>query len=251
MFILLSANSAFSQISSPGLGKAKAASWLAIGFSKNLGTIKDGGWKSMTYLGLGRKSNPDNKNSFYKPAILVINQEFYHQFHDNWQYSVALSYRKQNEYSDIFPYDEKKPKWQQEFRFYGRFSYIFKTKRIKLTPTFRQEFRKFYAPDFKNAEESVQLRSRFRLQLALNLDRNNTNRLICSSEQLFSIGKETTPNSWTDFNYRESRFSLYYSHSVTKIPVTLSFGYMKNIVGAKNSYNVDYVAFDMVFNDLF
>ena len=138
--------------------------------------------------------------------------------------SVALSYRKPNEYFNTFPYEEKYPKWQQEFRFYGRFSYIFKTERIKLTPTFRQEFRKFYTSDFKNADESFQLRSRFRLQLAVNLDRNNTNKLICSSEQLFSISKETTPNGWTDFNYRESRFSLYYSHSITKIPVTFSVG---------------------------
>ena len=77
VLIFLFVNNAFAQISSPGLGKAKAASWFAVGFSKNLDTIKDGGWKSMTYLGLGRKSNPDNKNPFYKPAILVVNQEFY------------------------------------------------------------------------------------------------------------------------------------------------------------------------------
>src|SRR5690606_40055434 len=95
---------------------------------------------------------------------------------------------------------------------YGRFSYIFKTGRLKFTPTIRQEFRKFYAPDFTNTDENFQLRSRFRLQLAINLDVDKHHKLTFNSEQLFSISKETT--QWSDFNYRESRFSLYYSYSL-------------------------------------
>lgn len=248
LLFLCFVNTIYAQISSPGLGKANTASWFAVGVEQQLDTIKNKNWKSMTYVGAGRKSNPDTNNPFYKPAIFVVNQEFYNQFHNNWQYSFALSYRKQNEYSDSFPYEEIYPKSTQEIRLYGRFSYIFKTDRLKLTPTFRQEFRRFFTPDFTNAEDIFQLRTRFRLQLSINLDADKHHKLTFNSEQLFSISKETA--QWSDFNYRESRFSLYYSYSPIKMPVTFSLGYMKNIVGTKNTYNVDYFAFDMVFKNL-
>ncbi len=244
-------SNSFSQISSPGLGKANTASWFAFGIRQELDTIQGKGWQSMSYIGLGRKSNPDNYDPFFKQAIFAVNQEFYHQFHSDWQYSFALSYRRQDEYLDNPPYEHDTPKLKQEFRLYSRFSYIFKTSNIKLIPTFRQEFRKFYAPDFQNVSEDFQLRSRFRLQLAVNLDARKTHKLIASSEQLFSISKETDSNTWTDFSYRESRFSLYYSLSPKTIPFVFSLGYMNNLVGVKDSYNVHYLAFDIVIENPF
>lgn len=241
----------FGQISSPGLGKANTANWFALGVRQELDTIADKGWQSMTYFGFGQKSNPDNYNPFYKPAIFVVNQEFYHQFHKTWQYSFAVSYRRQDEYFDIPPYEHETTRIKQEFRTYGRFSYIFKTSRIKLIPTFRQEFRKFYSPDFNNTDEDFQFRSRFRLQLTVNLYKNKTHRLIVSSEQLFSISKQTTPNNWTDYNYRESRFSLYYSLSPKTLPLIFNIGYMNNLVGNKIVFDVHYLAFDIIIENPF
>jgi hypothetical protein len=241
----------FSQISPPGLGKAHDADWFAFGIRQELDTIEGKGWQSISYVGLGRKSNPDNYNPFYKSAILVINQEFYHQFHKTWQYSLALSYRRQDEYLDSNPYEHDNPKLKQEFRLYGRFSYIFSTSRIKLVPIFRQEFRKFYSPNFQNINENFQFRTRLRLQLKVNLDNTKQHRLIASSEQLFSISKENTSDTWTDFNYRESRFSLYYSYSPKTFPFIFSIGYMNNLVGQKNPYDVHYLAFDIVIENPF
>jgi len=242
---------AYSQISPPGLGKAHAADWFALGLRQELDTIDGKGWQSMTYIGLGRKSNPNNFDPFYKAAILVFNQEFYHQFHNNWQYSMALSYRRQNEYSEKQPYENKTPAIKQEFRLYGRFSYTYKTPHIKFVPTLRQEIRKFYTPDFKNPSENFQFRSRIRLQLTINLNRKKTHRLITSSEQLFSISNKIAPNSWTDFNYRESRFLLYYSYSPKTLPFIISVGYMNNLVGQKNPYTVHCLAFDITIANPF
>lgn len=249
-FYLLSPNT-FSQISPPGLGKTQIANWFALGLRQELDTIEGKGWQSMSYIGIGRKSNPDNYNPFYKPGIFVVNQEFYHQFHKNWQYSLALSYRRQDEYLDTSPYEHDNPRQKQEFRLYSRISYIFSTPRIKLVPLFRQEFRKFYAPDFRNSAEDFQLRSRFRLQLTVNLDRKKRHRLIVNSEQLFSISKKNTPDTWTDFNYRESRFSLYYSYSPTTLPLVFNLGYMNNLIGQKNPHDAHYVAFDIVIKNPF
>ncbi len=239
------------QISPPGLGKANTADWFAFGIRQELDTIESKGWQSMSYIGLGRKSNPDNYDPLFKRTIFVINQEFYHQFHSRWQYSVALSYRRQDEYLNNPPYEHSNPGLKQEFRFYGRFSYILKTARIKFVPTLRQEFRKFYTPGFKNLTENYQFRSRFRLQLTVNFDSKKTRRLIVSSEQLFSISKETPPNTWTGFNYRESRFSLYYSLLPKTLPFIFSIGYMNNLVGLTKTYDVHYLAFDIVIENPF
>jgi hypothetical protein len=250
-FFLLTLQITFGQVSPPGLGTGHMADWFAFGVRQELDTIDGRGWQSMSYVGVGRKSNPNNYNPLFKSAILVLNQEFYHQFHKHWQYSLALSYRRQDEYVDTPPYEHKTPNVKQEFRLYGRVSYILKTSRIKLTPTFRQEFRKFYSPDFKNISEYLQLRSRLRMQLTINLNAKKIHRLIMSSEQLFSVSKETITNTWTDFNYRESRLSLYYSLSPQTLPLIFSIGYMNNLVGNKTTYDVHYLAFDIVLENPF
>ena len=239
----------FGQISSPGLGVANTASWFAFGVRQELDTLKE--WQSMSYIGIGRKSNPDNYDPLFKSAILVLNQEFYHQFHQQFQYSFALSYRRQDEYLEAVPYEHETPSIQQEFRVYGRFSYILKTSRLKLASTFRQEIRKFYTPTFKNGEEDFQLRSRLRVQLTINLDAKKNHRLVVCSEQLFSISKETVPDSWTDFNYRESRFSLYYSFSPQRSPLIFSLGYMNDLVGNQKTFDANYLAVDIVWENPF
>jgi len=247
LFFGLFTGKAFSQISPPGEGKARTAGWFAFGIRQEI----EKSWQSMSYIGVGRKSNPDNYDPFYKPAIFVLNQEFYHQSRKTWQYSFALSYRRQDEYSENSPYEHDKLRSKQEFRLYSRLSYILKTSYIKFVPTLRQEFRKFYSPDFKNADENFQFRSRFRLQIVASLNKAKTQAVTLSSEQLFSVSKENTPGTWTDFNYRESRFSLYYSYSPKTLPFIFSIGYMNNLIGRKNPYNVHYIAFDIVIENPF
>ncbi|MCC6691617.1 MAG: DUF2490 domain-containing protein, partial [Bacteroidia bacterium] len=239
------------QISPPGLGRANTANWLAFGIRQELDTIRDKGWQSMTYIGMGRKSNPDNQNPLYKPGIFVLNQEFYHQFHHNWQYSLALSYRRQNEYLDTPPYKDNTPNMQQEFRLYGRFSYILKSPRVKLVPTLRQDFRKYYTTNFKNTNEIFQVRSRLRLQVTINLDRKKSHRIIASSEQLFSSTELSGSNKLGNFNYKESRFLLYYSYSPQTIPLIVNIGYMNNLVGQQKFYDVHYLAFDIMLENPF
>ncbi len=236
---------ALAQISPPGMGLTKTAGWFAAGLRQDLDTL--GRWQSMSYAGIGRKSAPGSYNPVLKPAIAVVNQEFYHQVCKRWQYSFALSYRRQDEYRKTPPYEHSNPSIKQEFRLYGRWSYMLQTARIKLTTTVRQEFRKFYTPDFRKPDENFQLRSRFRVQLAVNLDTKKTHRLIAGSEQLFSISREGYPIIWTDFAYHESRFSLYYSFSPPSASITLSAGYMNNLIRHDQSYPAHYLALDIVF----
>jgi len=236
------------QISPPGLGDANTAGWFAVGVRQELDTIK--AVQSMSYIGLGVKSNPDNSNPFYKPAIIVLNQEFYHQFHKHWQYSGALSYRRQQEYSKTSPYESEDPSIKQEFRIYGRLVYVLKTSKIKLAFTYRQEFRKFYTPDFNNWPETFQLRSRFRAQFTLNLNANKTQRFICSAEALFSKSKAAT-GDWSVLSYQESRFCLYYSVSPRNFPLIFNLGYMNDLLGHTAAHPVSYIAFDIIWENPF
>jgi hypothetical protein len=205
----------------------------------------------MSYIGSGRKSNPDTYNPLFKQAILVINQEFYHQFHRHFQYSFAVSYRREHEYSDSKVYEYQDQGLRHEARLYGRFSYILRTEHTKFVSTFRQEFRKFYAPGFTIASENFQLRTRLRLQLTVSLDPQKTHRIIAGSEQLFSAARETNSNYWNAFNYRESRFSLYYSYSPQKLPFIFNVGYMHDLVGYRQPFSVHYLAFDIIIENPF
>lgn len=247
--IFIRSGISFSQISPPGLGTANTASWYALGLRQYMDTTQR--WQSVSYIGLGRKSSPDNFSPVSKNGILVFNQEFYHQFHKNYQYSLAVSYRRQDEYSDLSPYDYKANRIKQEFRVYGRFAYSYKINRFKISPIIRQEFRKFYAADFSNVSENFQLRTRTRLQLTMNLDRKNLKKLILNAESLFTVSKENNSEKWTGLHYSESRFSFYYSMSLQKIPLTVSIGYMNNLIGIKSPHSVHYFAVDIVFENLF
>lgn len=234
------------QINPPGIGRANMASWVAIALSQNFGSKNKKNWNSVSYVGLGNMSKPNNDALFSRSSMLIINQEFKNRFKKNWEYSFALSYRQQYEYKDSFPYAKEDPAYKQEFRVYSRISYILlNTKRFRLTPTFRQEVRKFYTPDFGTPGEDWQLRSRIRLQWVTNLDKNKVHRIILTSEQLFSADRDSKNKNLSKFCYQDSRFALYYSYSPKNIPAAFNFGYMNNLIGYKRPYGVNHFAFDV------
>jgi len=239
------------QIIPPGSSDAHTASWFSIALSQKLDTQKIRSWRSVSYFGIAFKSDPDNYNFFQKPSILIINQEFYHQFRKNWQYSVALSYLNQNQYQDSIPYAKEDPATKQEFRIYGRVTYTIRKNRIGFSSSFRQEIRKFYTPDFKSPTEDFQLRSRIRLQLSVTLDRNKVHRIIANSEQLFSTRRISKTKTWTNFKYNDSRFSFYYSYSPKNLPLTFNIGYMNNLTGNKKPHSIHHAAFDITIHDPF
>ena len=243
--------SAFAQISPPGLGDANTCSWVAFGVRQKLDSADK--TQSFTYIGMGRESNPSDYNLAKKPAIWVINQEFFRKLRKHWQYSVALSYRQQNEYSDTAPFEKENPGVKQEFRLYGRFAYTKQMNRFKFTTTFRQEFRKFYRQDFENWSEDEQLRSRFRQQISFNIDKNKVHRLLLNAEALCSISQENTggQKEWTAFDYHESRFSFYYTYAPQTSPFLYSIGYMNNLLGKDSFIDVHYLAFDIIWENPF
>lgn len=234
------------QISPPGLGKAKTASWFAVGLRQNLDSLKKK--SALTYVGYGMVSDPEgNSNPFKKQAILVLNHERYNQFAKHWQYSYALSYRRQDSYKDVAPYSYDGT--EQEFRLYGRISYILSNSKWKWTNTTRQEFRKYFTADFTKADENLQFRTRLKSQLAYDLGADDQ-KLILSAEALFATSLMNYPTSkWKSFQYKESRFALYYSRKLPNTPITMDLGYMNNLIKTSSGpVDVSYVALDLIWN---
>ena len=235
------------QISPPGLGQGKIAIWGAVGINQNLAK----NWQSNSYVGIGRISTKNDYNPLKHQAIVVINQEFYHQFHKNWETSIAASYRIQDDYSTQFPFNHLNPAYHQEVRLYSRLSYKFHFERIRVTPTIRQEFRKFYDPRFHHTSEDYQFRTRFRVQFSVSLVKETEHRIAFNSEQLMGISKLYAPNSWTNLSYKESRLSIYYTYAPVKAPIKISIGYMNNLIGTEKISSVSYVGFDVIFSNIF
>lgn len=234
------------QIVPPGLGKTPMAGWVAFGVQHKMDTIKNGGWTSSSYVGIGRKSNPDSYNLLEKPSIFILNQEFKHRFYSNWEYILAVSYRTQFNHADVEPFEKLDPAFKQEFRFYGRLYYVFKTDFVNITPTFRPEFRKFFTPNFRNYTENMQIRTRFRIKLDFPLTKDKNHRLILLSEQLLSTSQSNETRKFSKYKYGDSRFSIYYSTSLKNAPFTLNIGYMNNLIGTKNPFPAHHIAFDIV-----
>lgn len=226
------------QISPPGLGHTKTASWVAVGVKEKVSEK----WQMMSYFGVGRVSG-STINPFKSSSILVVNQEFFKQLKKGWKYSFAISGRSQNKNIS----SNNQSLQQKELRLYGRFSKSFILSRVKITPTVRQEVRKFFLPKSLTDYTDLALRSRFRLQASFSLDEDQSKKIIVSSEQLFSIENPINSNDWGDFNYHESRFLLYYSTKSKSSPVTFDIGYMNNLVGGAHPYDASYIAIDIVF----
>lgn len=228
------------QISPPGLGHAKTASWFATGMRNKLSTK----WESMSYLGVGLKTET-SINPVGKPIILVLNEEFYRKLKNSWNFSVALSFRNQRQ---KIPLSDQTVN-QQEIRFYGRLFYVFKFSKLKMTPTVRQELRKFFFPKTLTDAESFALRSRLRLQLSMNLNQDASKKVIVSSEQLFSAEQNSISKQWGSLKYKESRFLIYYSVKPKKSSLTYDIGYMNNLVGGNHPYDVSYLSLDLILNN--
>lgn len=246
IFVLAFSLKTFAQLTPPGLGETNSAFWSAIGVSQKL----DEKNTSKTYFGTGYISGTHEHNPFNAPSIIVLNQEFYHKLNSNWQYSYALSYRRQHEYDEEFD-GLRKAAIKQEFRVYGRIGYTARIGSLKWATTLRQEVRKFYTADFANVPDALQLRTRLKTQLTVPLDIESHNSIIGSAEVLFAMAHDTS-EGWNQPEYKESRFCFYYSYSPESYPVTFDVGYMNDLIGYGNATdNVSYLAMDIIIKDPF
>jgi len=236
------------QIAPPGLGKVKSAFWLALGVSKKMNM--QGTKKSVSYVAIGTTNSPEGKNPLGRYAALVLNQEFYKVIDKHQQYSYAFSYRRMPQYESKAPFDMSLT--EQEIRIYGRYAYTQSlTDVLEWKNTLRQEIRKFYDADFKKVDENLEFRSRLETELEYYLSKRNKQKLSLGAEVLFGISQlNFNTKSWTPFQYKDTRLTLYYSFDINRLPITIDIGYMNDILrGNKEAkYGIHYGAIDFIWN---
>lgn len=234
------------QLSPPGLGDTNSAYWNAAGIRQKINEKNT----SLTYIGSGRISGPDGENPLDKPSIYVVNEEVYHKINTAWQYSYALSYRRQYHYTALISNPDD-AEIHQEFRTYGRVSHSNTLGSFKWKNTLRQELRKFFNPEFGDIENSLQLRTRLKTQLTATIDNSKTSSITASAEALFSVPYDDA-SGWGNYEYKESRFCLYYTLKPKSLPVVFDLGYMNDLVGTGHDVmDANYIAFDIILENPF
>lgn len=249
LIALLASATVFGQLTPPGLGSnSRMNLWFALGLDQQLDSA--GKFSSMTYLGIVGQSNVDNSNVFERFGIFVVNEEVKFKFKPTWSVSLAASYRHQNEYEKVSPYLAAEDKFKQEFRIYSRITKSWKKKWIP-SIAFRQEYRKFYNPEFRDWKVSSAFRSRLKFQSEIVLTQNKRLSVIAGCEFLFSTEFQEKTQQWKHFEYGETRLSAILSYKSPNGKWMYGIGYMDDLlhvdVGEKS---VNYITLSLVLSNI-
>ncbi|MNJ86303.1 hypothetical protein D3C87_37950 [compost metagenome] len=250
LLVLFFSSFSFGQLTPPGLGSnSKLNSWFALGLDQQLDSA--GRFSSMTYFGIAGQSTVDNVNIFDRLGILVFNQEMKFKFRPIWNVSLAASYRHQNEFQKTYPYLAAEDRFKQEFRIYSRITKNWKKKWIP-SIAFRQEYRRFYDPEFREWEVSSAFRSRLKFQSEFALISSEKLTAIVGTEFLFSTEFQEDTQSWQHFQYGETRLSAIFSYHTNNNRISYNLGYMNDLlhVPAGNK-SVHYISASIVFKNIF
>lgn len=250
LLFILSGCGAFGQLTPPGLGSnSKMNAWFAIGLDQKLDSA--GRFSSMTYFGLAGQSTVDDINVFDRLGIFVLNEEVKFRFKLGWSVSLAASYRHQNEFQKTYPYLAVEDQFKQEFRLYSRITKTWKKGWIP-SIAFRQEYRKFYDPEFRDWEVSSALRSRLKLQSEFNLTSAKRLRATIACEFLFSTEFKEESQEWQHFQYGETRLSAIVSYYTKDGRTSYSVGYMNDLLHVPaGEKSIHYISLGIVFKNIF
>lgn len=246
---LLFAAAGQAQIGPPGMGDVRWASWGAMGITQRLDTAGHNTWTG--YLGHGRRRTMQHEQPWGAPAILVIDQQLSHRFHEHWHGALGLSYRQQEQYGTGDNGSDPAPGMKQECRVHARAIHKFRSGHWRSSLTLRQEFRLFYDPAFAPWTEDEELRTRFKLQAERGFGRNEAHAVVVSMEHLFATDHtRSAPQEWTPLGYRECRAGAYFverGHGIWE----LALGGMCDFVRSAHPLAGSYLVASVVLRDPF
>lgn len=249
LLLIFSFSSSFAQLTPPGLGaNSKINGWFAVGLNQKLDSA--GKFTSMSYFGIDGQSAMNRYNVFDRLGIFVLNEEVKYRMKNNWSTSLALSYRQQNVFEDNSAFPELS-NFKREFRVYGRFGKSWNSS-WKPSVTLRQEWRKFYTPEFENWKISSAFRTRLKFQSEINLVESKRLKAIFGLEFLFTTEYLESQKEWEHFSYSESRLSAFLSYTSKSKLVTYNLGMMDDILETNHHIReIPYLSFALVFNNIF
>jgi hypothetical protein len=235
------------QISPPGLDDPHAAFWSAIGFSEKLSER----WNLTIYAGAARESNPDDYALLRKPAIFVLNQETRYTFNKNWSLSLCTSYRTQNRYEEVDPFEKADPDKRNEVRYYLRLYYRHSIRKFSFAYSFRPEFRTYYGEHgrlWRPVDEEVRLR--LKAQVSVPLNASKSNQFILANEFLTATDHiDDRASHWTRYKFTENRLTTYFRHVFGKPSMVADLGIMHQL--RSDGRYTAHLSVDLIFQNIF
>lgn len=231
----------------------KLTLWTALGIDYKLSPH----WTSMTDLGYGCHSDPDNTQLFKRQGLNVLTQDFIYHINDHWRVAVSGGYWRRNAYQDAAPYNSRNfpYEFRNELRPYQRLYYKLNIGQVKITNTFRIDERFYFTQDFHDPWTTpFEFRARYMLDGRRPFTKDKQNWVIVNDEVLTAIDQRSS-GTWSEYQFTENRFSLYYRHTFTKQRVDIDLGlmhqYWRERPGASN-FNISYnIMFDIILHDPF
>ncbi|MCO5268431.1 MAG: DUF2490 domain-containing protein [Brumimicrobium sp.] len=242
----------YAQITPSGVGVTQSAAWIAIGIHQKIyKKEQETKWTSESVIALGRMSYPNKTNSFKRPSIFTIRQDFKYSIGSQLNISIGVNYYTKYNYESTYPYHQKAVPFKHEIKTSSGIAYDIPIHFLTITPSLKQEFGQYFNPDFSYYTEQFRARTRARVKLKFNLTKDKKHAVILISEQLFSSTKQFISTKWSPFLYKDSRFSIYYSHTFTKQSIQLDIGYMHHLVGYYKPSSIHHFAIDIIWKNPF
>ena len=259
VFFLFRQSVAYSQIGAEAQG-GKTTMWLAVGLDNELSKR----WLSVTDLGYGRHSDPNNYELSKRLGLNVITQDFVYRLNEHWDINLSFGYWRRNFYEETKPYDEKQAPYQfrNELRPYQRLTYLHDLQNIKLSHTLRVDYRFYYDQDFKNKWTTpFEFRLRYLEKWKFPLSKSQKDWFIVIDEVLTSIDRNSSSNEavlhkkWSAYQLTENRLSFYYRRMAFNKKIDLDFGIMHQYWrenGALNGFTTSFnLMIDLIIRDPF
>ncbi|MEO8760281.1 MAG: DUF2490 domain-containing protein [Bacteroidia bacterium] len=257
-FLLVSYQS-FSQIGAEAQG-GKISLWMALGIDQKISKR----WVSLTDLGYGRHSDPNNNAIVKRQGLNVLTQDFIYKANAHWHFSISFGYWRRNYYDDNLPYDARNypQQFRNEIRPYQKTYYKHSLKNISITHVFRTDYRFYFDQDFSHQWTTpFEFRARYLQSWKIPLTKNKKNFIIPMEEVLTAVDKydATTASAkhskWSPYQITENRFSLYYRRSLLNQKIDIDLGimyqYWRDRPGVSN-FNTTYnVMFDIIIKEPF
>ncbi|HKC68693.1 MAG TPA: DUF2490 domain-containing protein [Bacteroidia bacterium] len=249
----------FSQIGAEAQG-GKASLWTALGIDQKI-TER---WLSVTDVGYGRHSDPNNNTFLKRQGLNVLTQDFIYKANKHWDFSVSIGYWRRDFYDNSPPYDMRSSpqQYRNEIRPYQKTYYHHSIKNITITHIIRTDYRFYYDQTFiYRWSTPFEFRARYLQSWKIPLTKNKKNFIIPIDEVLTAIDKYSATiaqqknTKWSPCQFTENRLSLYYRRSFFEqkmdIDIGVMYQYWRDRPG-ESTFNTSYnIMFDLIIKEPF
>jgi len=228
--ILLFSQTSFSQIGAEAQG-GKTSLWMALGIDQKISNR----WASITDIGYGRHSDPNNNALVKRQGLNVVTQDFIYKANAHWFFAFSFGYWRRDFYDDNIPYNSRNYplQYRNEIRPYQKTYYSHNLKNIIITHVFRTDYRFYYDQTFTDKWPTpFEFRARYLQVWKIPLTKNKKNFIIPIDEVLTAVDQYATTvasqknSKWSPYQFTENRLSVYYRRSLLDQKIDFDLGVM-------------------------